>query len=214
VVVVATMTAVRTTGTTTMTERALPAIGVGIRPGRAAASDPGSDAHRLGDMQVATIPEALAADRASAVRREAFLSAPARAGMLLGASAALYAATLAGVSVLQAQDDASLAASRAPYLDALAESRTANDALETRIQAANTRIADLITTYGSVGADVEAFQARLDELATLVADVQGSAAALPARIKLPSVSMRGAVSSGVTRSSAPRTSGKSGASGG
>jgi hypothetical protein len=207
-----TMTVASTSGTT-MTERALPSIGVGIRPRPAAEAQPGPSSRSRGS-QVADAPASTAADRAAALRRETILFTPARVGMLLGASAALYAVTLAGVSALQAQDDAALAASRTPYLDALAEARAANDVLEARIQAANARIAGLITTYDAVGSDVEAFQTRLDELATLVADVRGSAAALPARIKLPTVSMRGAVSSGVTRSSAPRTSGKSGASGG
>jgi len=199
----------------TMTERALPTIGVGIRP-RPAADTASGEGARPRPIQQAAVSGSSVEERAAAVRRDAVLFTPARAGMLLGASAALYAVTLAGVSALQAHDDAVLAASRAPYLDAIAEARAANDAIEARIQAANGQIADLITTYGTVGTDVEAFQARLDNLATLVAEVQGSAAALPARIKLPSVSMRGSIasSSGGTRAAAPKTSGKSGASGG
>ena len=43
--------------------------------------------------------------------------------------------------------------------------------------------------------DIAAYEAKLDDLAALVADVQGSTAALPARIKLPSVSMHGAIGS-------------------
>jgi hypothetical protein len=196
-----------------MTERALPTIGVGIRPRPAAGTAPAEGAQPRGAQQARPAGDSVA-ERAAAVRREAVLFTPARAGMLLGASAALYAVTLAGVSALQAQDDAALAASRAPYLDALAEARAANDAIEARIQTANGQIADLIATYGTVGTDVEAFQARLDSLATLVAEVRGSAAALPARIKLPSVSMRGSVATSTARTAAPKTSGKSGASGG
>lgn len=186
-----------------MTERALPAIGVGVshRPAADSAERP------------IAVPRV--ADRPAVIRHETVLSMPARAGMLIGASAAMYAATLAGVSVLQARDDASLAATREPLLQAVAETRAANDALASRIQAANGAVSALISGYESTGADVAAYQARLDSLAALVAEVQGSAAALPARIKLPTVSIRGPISSGGGGgSSAPKTSGKSGASGG
>jgi len=61
-----------------------------------------------------------------------------------------------------------------------------------------------------VGGDVASYEARLDELAALVAEVQGSAAALPTRISLPSVTMRGAVG-GSGR--APATTARSAASG-
>jgi hypothetical protein len=184
-----------------MTERALPAIGVGVarRPVAGTAERP------------VAVPRA--ADRPAVVRHEAILSMPARAGMLLGASAAMYAATLAGISVLQSRDDASLAATREPLLQAVAETRAANDALAARIQAANGAVTALITDYAATGADVAAYQAQLDSLAALVAEVQGSAAALPARIKLPTVSIRGPISSG-GGGAAPKTSGKSGASGG
>jgi hypothetical protein len=158
------------------------------------------------------VPRAI--DRPTVARHETILSMPARAGMLIGASGAMYAATLAGISVLQARDDASIAATREPLLQAVATSKAANDALAARIQAANGSISALITDYGATGADVAAYQARLDSLAALVADVQGSAAALPARIKLPTVSIRGPISSGGGGGSAPKTSGKSGASGG
>ena len=185
-----------------MTERALPAIGVGVihRPSVGTAERP------------VAVPRAI--DRPTVVRHETILSMPARAGMLIGASAAMYAATLAGISVLQARDDASMAATREPLLQAVSTTKAANDALAARIQAANGSISALITDYGATGADVAAYQARLDSLAALVAEVQGSAAALPARIKLPTVSIRGPVSSGGGGgSSAPKTSGKSGASG-
>jgi len=112
-------------------------------------------------------------------KKEAVLSTPTRAGMLIGASAAIYAVTLAGVSLLQSDSDAALAASRQPYLDALAATRAANDTLE----------AALVKADGAA-------QARLDELAALVAEVQGSAAALPTRISLPTVTMHGAVAGG------------------
>ena len=188
-----------------MTERALPAIGVGVRPrpGSRAAPRPVARTH----VRDTTRP--------AVVRREAILNTPARAGMLLGASAAVYALTLAGISGLQAETDASVAAARAPYQDIVAQTRAANDELEARIVKANAEVRALVATYGEVGSDVEAYEARLDSLAALVAEVQGSAAALPARIKLPTVTMRGAVA-GSSRSgggTTRRTTATTGASG-
>ena len=69
-----------------MTERALPTIGVGVRPrpGATAAPRPASRTH-VRDTA-----------RPAVARKEAILNTPARAGMLVGASAAVYALTLAG----------------------------------------------------------------------------------------------------------------------
>lgn len=189
--------------TMTMTERALPAIGVGVQPRPATGVVPRLKPH----------PAAREAAGPPVARRDTILFTPARVGLLMGASAAVYAVTLAGVSVLQAQADAAAVTAGAPWQEAVAEARAANDALEARIQATDARIRAMIGEYGAMGADVTDFQDRLDELATLVAEVRGSAAALPARIKLPTVSARGAVAGG-GGGSAPKTSGTSGASGG
>jgi hypothetical protein len=187
-----------------MTERALPAIGVGVRhrPGDKAAPRQVSRTH----VRDTTRP--------SVARKEAILNTPARAGMLVGASAAVYALTLAGISGLQAEADAAVAAARAPYQAVVAQTRAANDEMEARVLKADAEVRALVATYGKVGTNVEAYQARLDSLAALVAEVQGSAAALPTRIKLPTVTMRGA-SAGSSRSGGTtrRTTAKTGASG-
>jgi hypothetical protein len=189
-----------------MTERALPAIGVGVR------SRPTAGA----GTRPVVAPLAADATRVVAARREAILSTPVRAGMLIGASAAVYAVTLAGVSTLQARSDAATIAARAPYVEAVAEARAANDALAARLLATDAGVRSLVAEYETTGADLADFQARIDSLAALVAEVEGSAAALPTRLKLPTVTMRGAVGGGGGGggSSAPSTSGKSGASGG
>lgn len=177
-----------------MTERVMPAIAVGARP--------------LPRPTLLPRPEAI--DRPArpvAHRKEAILTTPARAGMLIGASAAVYAVTLAGVAGLQSQTDAETAAQRAPLVEAVAQARAANDQLESVINEADSQAGALAASYANATTDVAAYQARLDTLAALVADVQGSAAALPARIKLPTVNMHGSIargSSGGTRS-APAT---------
>ena len=189
-----------------MTERALPAVGVGVR------------SRPLGGATVGPLarPAAGAVARPAAAGKETILSTPARAGMLLGALAAIYAVTLAGISGLQAESEAAVAVARAPYLQDLAATRAANDAMQARIDKADAEIRALVATYGDVGSNVTTFQARLDSLAALVADVQGSAAALPARIKLPSVTTVRVSRSGGGggTKSAPATGGNTGASGG
>lgn len=143
----------------------------------------------------------------TAKRKETFLTTPARAGMLIGASAAVYAVSLAGVAGLQSQSDSELAARQQPYLDELARTRATNDSLEAALAAVGTQAEALSGTYATTADDVTAYEARLDQLAALVAEVQGSAAALPTRISLPTVTVR----AGSTR--APATTSTSGASG-
>lgn len=187
-----------------MTERILPAISIPV------------PARREAQGVARPRPAAVARPAVVAHRKDAFLTMPARAGMLLGASAAVYAVTLAGVSALQSSSDAAIAARRQPYVDAVAATRTTNDTLEAALLAADAEARALASEYATVGANVAAYQARLDSLATLVAEVEGSAAALPSRIALPTVTARGAIpraSSGGS-SKAPATNSKSGASGG
>ena len=163
-----------------MTERILPAVALQ------------SPARRRPYREAPAGPVARPA-RPAVAKKEAILSTPTRAGMLIGASAAVYAVTLAGVSVLQGDSDAALSARRQPYVEALAAARSANDALEASLLNVDAGARALAADYAAVGGDVASYQARLDELAALVAQVQGSAAALPTRISLPSVTMRGAI---------------------
>ena len=190
-----------------MTDRILPAISIPVPAGRGIA-EPVATPRRIPQARPAT-----------AHRKEAFLTTPARAGMLLGASAAVYAVTLAGIAALQATSDADVAARRQPWVDQVAAARAANDALEGALLRADADARWLASEYDAVGGDVAAYQARLDSLAALVAEVEGSAAALPTRIALPKVTMRGAVttrSSGGSSggSSAPSSTSTSGGSGG
>lgn len=187
-----------------MTERILPAVSipVPVRPGTAG--------------RTARAPREVAVTRPGTThRRETFLTTPARAGMLLGGTAAIYAVTLAGVAALQSSSDAAIAASRQPYLDAIAAARARNDQLEQALARANEDAKWLAGVYDEMGTEVTGYQARLDVLAALVADVEGSAAALPTRISLPKVTMRGSSGGGVTSrssggSSSSSTSGASG----
>jgi hypothetical protein len=197
-----------------ITERILPAVALpapsrphlGPRPRREPVPRPVPEAGE------ATRTRPAVARPAVAHRNEAFLTTPARAGMLLGTSAAIYAVSLAAVAALQSSSDAAIAAHRQPYVDAVAQARAANDTLEAAVADADARARAIADRYASAGNDVKAYQARLDALAALVADVEGSAAALPARITLPTVSISGPIASGSrSRPAATTTTRASGA---
>lgn len=185
---------------TTMTERVLPAV---------AFPSPARPRY----LREGAAPPMVRPARPAVQQREAVLSSPTRAGMLIGASAAIYAVTLAGVSVMQADSDAAVVARRQPYLETVAAARSANDVLEVAVVKADGAARALANDYAAAGGDVASYQSRLDELAALVAEVQGSAAALPTRISLPTVSVRSAGSAGGS-SKAPATKATTAASGG
>jgi len=115
------------------------------------------------------------------------LRRPIHVGTLLGLSTGLYATTLAGVAILQQQADHELAAARAPAVAQVAE-----------LQAMNRRLADaangladqeraLSADYDGLRSGIDAAEAALTDLAGVVGDVKGAAAALPERIALPAV---------------------------
>jgi hypothetical protein len=186
------------------TERVLPAIALPV-PGHATTRD----------GLVRPIER-----RSTANRNERYFTTPARAGILIGASAAVYAVSLAAVAGLQASDDAAIAARRQPYVDAIADGRAANDALEAAIGSVDIRAASLASNYALSADQVAAYEARLDALAAIVAETQGSMAALPKRINLPNVTMRGPIAAAATRTSGghsappPKPTTKTRASGG
>jgi hypothetical protein len=196
------------------TERVLPAVSLPIPAARGARPDLPRSSRPALSHEVASQTRRRARE-ATGTRSQPFLTMPARAGMLVGATAAVYAVSLAAVAGLQAMDDVETAALRQPYLDEVVAARATNDALETRLRDADSAARALAAAYGDTVEDVAAFQARLDSLAALVAEVEGSAAALPDRIRLPSVSMRGPVGSSRSSSgSRPATTTSSGGSGG
>jgi len=115
------------------------------------------------------------------------LRRPIHVGMLLGLSTGLYATTLTGVAVLQQQADRELAAARAPAVAQVAELR----AMNRRLADAMNRLADqeraLGADYDGLRSGIDAAESALTDLAGVVGDVKGAAAALPERIALPPV---------------------------
>jgi hypothetical protein len=142
-------------------------------------------------------PSALAkAAKFAKPRGVAVMMMPARASVLIGVSAAVYAVTLSSVAGLQAQTQTDTAAQNQVSIDAVAQARAANDALESAVKAADARARALVDQYNGVSQDMSAYQAQLASLGALVAKIQGSAAALNTKIQLPTVTMHGAVGGG------------------
>jgi hypothetical protein len=142
-------------------------------------------------------PSALArAAKLAKPRRAAVMTTSARASVLIGVSAAVYAVTLSSVAGLQAQSQTETAAQNQVGIDAVAQARAANDALESAVTSADARARALVADYNGVSQDMSAYQAQLTSLSALVAKVQGSAAALNTKIQLPTVTMHGAVGGG------------------
>lgn len=193
-----------------MTERTLPAIDL---PRTADATPAARAASPVAGPMARPVARPAVARPAVAHQQERFFTTPSRAVILIATSAAVYAVSLAAVAGLQNSDDAALAARRQPYLAAIARSKAADDALAAAVADAGQNAGALANGYTSAADELAAYEQRLDALSTLVAEVQGSVAALPSRISLPVVSVHGAIGSG-GRSSAPKPATTTRASGG
>jgi hypothetical protein len=138
---------------------------------------------------------------------------PYHLGVLLGVSAGAYAASLAGVTFLQASSEAATAAVRAPAAAAIERMATDNDRLEQALATARERLTAAGDDYGAAAVAVSDLQARLESLAALVSDIEGESMKLPTRISLPA---RASLPSAprAAAASAPKTVATTGASGG
>ena len=135
------------------------------------------------------------------------LRGPARTGVLIGASSALFAVTLAGVATLQQADERATLATRDPALALIARRSEEIDRLVATLEAGSRAERAAVGEYGDVTDRLLAFEAALATLDADVAVVAGAADALPERVRLPvlSVPRRTVV--------APRTHATTGASG-
>lgn len=132
---------------------------------------------------------------------------PAHIAVLLGASVGAYAVSLACVTALQANWDASVRADRAPARRAADAISADHDALETTVEAAARRYVTLIERYSRIGGSMTGMQESLGVLAERAATLSETAASLPTRVSLP------AVRSAPARVAPPRTQATTRASG-
>lgn len=154
----------------------VPGIPVGRRPDPAA---PGSAAR------------AIAAPRAKAgVRR------PVHLAVIVGLSAGAYAASLAGVTALQAASVQAVSDGYAPTSDAVDLLKAHHDGLEARLAAAAAAYDRAATTYGDISGSLKAYEKQLQALAKQVTKTKGSATWVPSTGGgLPSVGRASATAS-------------------
>jgi hypothetical protein len=136
------------------------------------------------------------------------LRRPLHLVVLFGASAGLYAVSLAGVTALQSSTERATALDRAPVMADIDSLSVANDRLTNGIDDASRAYEDSSRIYGALTPRLGDAEARLADLAASVADVKGAARALPARVALP------AVRASTARAAAPKVQATTGASGG
>jgi hypothetical protein len=134
---------------------------------------------------------------------------PIHVAVLVGASTAAYAVSMAGVTALQSNTDQALIADRAPSLAAAKRVSHAHDRLQAQIELSAGAYAESAATYATLTAGLSTLHTSLKAYAGRMETVSGAARALPARASLPSV----ARSSG-RASSKPRVAASTAASGG
>jgi hypothetical protein len=163
-----------------MTERAFP---LGTPAARRAETTPAPDLRVLptAHSTAHVVPRA-----ATATRR------PVHVAVAVGMTAGLYAVSLAGVTALQHDTDARLAAERAPASAAVEALRSTHDALEADLVGLSAGYSGAAETYRVVADRIGAHESALTSLGTRVAAVEGSASSLrvPAVPRLPTLSTR------------------------
>lgn len=133
---------------------------------------------------------------------------PAHVGVLLGLSTCAYALSLAAVSRLQSQSEADLAAQRAPALATIDRLNREYTRLESQLALARSAYQASADAYAATGSGFQAIEARLGDLAALVAEINGTSASMPASVSLPTISRS------VSGAAAPAVHATTGASGG
>lgn len=132
---------------------------------------------------------------------------PAHVLVMLSASTAAYAITLAGVAGAQSANEAALAAARDPLARQVDQVTAGHDQLADRLDRAAADYAAAAQAYLAAGGGLRALQDDLAGLSGVVAGIDGVSRALPATVSLPTV--RGSVSAG----RAPASHATTGASG-
>ena len=117
---------------------------------------------------------AMVGSRPKAVSRH-----PVHLAIFVGLSAGAYAASLAGVTALQASTVQAVSDGYAPTSDAIDLLKTHHDQLEARLQAATAAYNTAADTYGDVSGSLKAYEQQLQALAKQVTKTKGSAAWVP-----------------------------------
>ena len=112
---------------------------------------------------------------------------PTHVLLMLGASTAGYAVTLAGVAGMQSEAEAAIAAARDPAQAALRAAGAANDQFDAHLAGVRDRYTSVASAYAAAGQRLDELQADLGQLATVVGEIRGVSRSLPATVQLPAV---------------------------
>lgn len=135
---------------------------------------------------------------------------PLHVVMLAAGAAGAYAVSLAAVTSLQSQADASLIAARTPMVDAIDVVAVRHTALERAVTRAADDYARSAAGYDQLTATLTDVESSLDGLAQQTRTVGAGTSRLPSRVRLPTVRY----ATGPAPVAAPRTHAVTGASGG
>jgi hypothetical protein len=127
---------------------------------------------------------------------------------LIGLSTSGYAISLAAVAGLQAGAESTLRTDQAPVVAGIANVASTNDRLADDLAGISGAASEAGGAYRTVVDGVSALEASIGRLSAVVADVDGAARALPARVALPPVIR---TVNPVTRPTVHATTGGSGA---
>jgi len=127
---------------------------------------------------------------------------PIHLAVLVGASTALYAVSLAGVTALQSGTDQAAIDDASPVAAAADRLRDGHDQLEDAVTAAESRYARTAARYDALTADISAVEDSLQAYANRMAAVGGATKSLPSKMSLPTVAraVRSSASKPVVRS--------------
>lgn len=112
---------------------------------------------------------------------------PVHLAVLVGASAGVYAISLAGITALQSATDAQVTAEREPASHAVDVVAAAHDGLQSSVDGAAGAFTVAADRYGTLTGRLADMEASLDTLGQRVAKVTGAAGSLPARVNLPTI---------------------------
>jgi len=128
---------------------------------------------------------------------------------MVGASTALYAVSMAGVTAIQSNSDRTLILRQSPAEAAVARLRDGHDRLEAAIDRATDDYGRAAGGYDALSPQLTQMETSLGLLSGRVEKVSGAARAVPGRVSMPAVSR----SVSGTTTSRPKTTASTGASG-
>ena len=134
---------------------------------------------------------------------------PLHLAVMIGASTALYAASMAGVTAIQSSEDRTLMLRQSPAEAAVARLRAGHDQLEAAIDRATDDYGRAAGGYDALAPQLTDMETSLEQLSGRVTTVSGAARALPGRVSMPAVSR----TVPTTTSSKPKTRATTAASG-